>query len=98
MARKPKTPAATDATGSETPESPVSVDVVLKQLESTVGELEDGELPLEDALSRFEEGVRLAQVGNKLLDRLEHKVEQLLEGRDEPAPFAEDTKAEDDNV
>lgn len=52
-----------------------------------VAELEAGELPLESALKRFEDGVRLARQGGQLLDAVEQRVEMLLEGRDGTAPF-----------
>lgn len=65
-----------------------AIDQVLANLERVVAELEAGDLPLETALQRFEDGVRLARRGTALLDAVEQRVEILLEGRDEPAPFA----------
>lgn len=64
-----------------------AIDQVLGELERVVAELEAGELPLESALKRFEEGVRLARQGGQLLDAVEQRVEMLLEGRDGTAPF-----------
>lgn len=64
-----------------------AIDQVLVNLERVVAELEAGDLPLETALQRFEDGVRLARRGTSLLDAVEQRVEILLEGRDEPAPF-----------
>jgi exodeoxyribonuclease VII small subunit len=63
-----------------------------------VAELEAGELPLESALKRFEDGVRLARQGGQLLDAVEQRVEMLLEGRDGTVPFpgANDDDAADD--
>ncbi len=52
----------------------------LKILESAVTRLESGELPLEDALSCFEEGVKAAACCQKLLEKAELKVEKLLSG------------------
>lgn len=65
-----------------------AIDEVLRHLEGIVKELEEGELPLEAALERFEHGVRLARQGSALLDAVEQRVEVLLEGRDATAPFA----------
>ncbi len=48
------------------------------RLEQLVAELEAGELPLEQALARFEEGVRLARLGAAHLERAERRVEELL--------------------
>ncbi|MFY0537009.1 exodeoxyribonuclease VII small subunit [Nannocystis pusilla] len=60
---------------------------MLASLERVVAELEAGDLPLETALQRFEDGVRLARRGTSLLDAVEQRVEVLLEGRDEAVPF-----------
>lgn len=64
-----------------------AIDQVLGELERVVAELEAGELPLESAFKRFEDGVRLARQGGQLLDAVEQRVEMLLEGRDGTAPF-----------
>jgi exodeoxyribonuclease VII small subunit len=56
---------------------------ILSRLQRVVEELERGELPLEKSLAAFEEGVRLARLGQKQLADAEHRVEQLLgEGDD----------------
>ena len=41
-------------------------------------ELEAGELPLEQALARFEEGVKLVREGEQLLALVEQRIEILL--------------------
>ena len=63
------------------------IDEILGGLEQVVKELEAGDLPLEQALERFESGVRLARHGEKLLDAVEQRVEVLLADRDAKAPF-----------
>jgi exodeoxyribonuclease VII small subunit len=64
------------------PESaPVSFEQALAQLESIVRQLEDGELGLNEALERYEKGVRLLRQCYDLLDRAERKIE-LLSGID----------------
>ena len=73
------------------------IDQVLAGLERVVAELEAGDLPLEAALKRFEDGVRLARQGTTLLDAVEQRVEILLEGRDEPAPFPGAARGADDD-
>ena len=78
-----------------------AIDQVLVSLERVVAELEAGDLPLETALQRFEDGVRLARRGTSLLDAVEQRVEILLEGSDEPVPFpsaAEPGDDDDENV
>lgn len=64
-----------------------AIDQVLGELERVVAELEAGDLPLESALKRFEDGVRLARQGGQLLDAVEQRVEMLLEGSDGTVPF-----------
>lgn len=54
----------------------------LKQLETIVGQLEQGDLPLEDSLKLFEEGMRLSAVCKEELDAAEGKVQILLKQRD----------------
>lgn len=51
---------------------------VMERLAKVVGELESGDLPLEQALVLFEEGVRLSREGATRLDRAEARVEELL--------------------
>ncbi len=50
----------------------------LKRLEEIVQRLEGGDLPLEDSLKYFEEGVRLSRFLSGKLEEAEKKVEILL--------------------
>lgn len=64
----------------------------LARLEEIVKKLEKGDLPLEQSLKLFEEGVKLARVCNKRLEEAERKVEILLqdkEGKIVARPFEE---------
>jgi len=55
----------------------------LARLEEVVRELEDGDLPLEEALNLYAEGVALARHCQGLLARAEQRVRELsLEGDD----------------
>jgi exodeoxyribonuclease VII small subunit len=54
----------------------------LKQLESIVKELEKGELPLEESIKLFEEGIHLSTLCKQELDAAEGKVQILLKQRD----------------
>ncbi len=49
----------------------------LASLENIVKQLESGDLPLEKALSLFEEGVRISAVCRKQLEEAETRVEIL---------------------
>lgn len=51
---------------------------ILGRLEQVVDKLEGGELPLEESLAIFEEGVRLSRAGAQRLDAAERRVEELL--------------------
>ncbi len=62
----------------------------LKQLESIVAQLERGDLPLEESIKLFENGIRLSAVCKQELDNAEGKVQILLKQRDgtlQPEPF-----------
>lgn len=50
----------------------------LKRLEQIVEALESGDLPLEKAINKFEEGVQLSRLCTKQLDETEKRVEILL--------------------
>jgi len=50
----------------------------IRRLGEIVETLENGELPLEESLRLFEEGVKLARASQAKLDRAEKRVEELL--------------------
>ena len=69
----------------------------LQKLEAIVAKMEEGDLPLEQALEAFEEGVRLAKFCTGKLDEAERKVEKLIRdqaGKIQTTPFSEE---EDDS-
>ena len=49
----------------------------LKRLEGVVERLEEGEIPLEEALRLFEEGVKLSRLCHQKLDEAEKRIELL---------------------
>ena len=51
----------------------------MSKLEQIVQELETGDLPLEKALKKFEEGVNLSRLCSKKLDETEKRVNMLLQ-------------------
>jgi exodeoxyribonuclease VII small subunit len=61
----------------------------LQRLEQIVDQLEKGEIPLEQALKLFEEGIQLSNSCRKELDEAEGKVEILLKnnGKLQAEPF-----------
>lgn len=67
----------------------------MKQLERIVQELEGGDLPLETAIKKFEEGMKLTKFCSEKLDETEKKISILLKnagGQIAAEPFS----AEDD--
>ena len=61
----------------------------LQRLEEVVNQLERGDVPLEQALKLFEEGVQLSNSCRKELEEAEGKVEILLKqnGKLQAEPF-----------
>jgi exodeoxyribonuclease VII small subunit len=50
----------------------------LEKLEDIVKKMEAGELPLDDALKSFEEGIKLIRFCQAKLDEAERRVEMIL--------------------
>lgn len=53
-------------------------EAALERLEEIVKQLEQGDLPLEQSLKLFEEGIRLSRICNRRLEDAERRVEILL--------------------
>jgi exodeoxyribonuclease VII small subunit len=75
----------------KTPKADVTFEVAKKRLSAIVEKLEEGELPLEESLRLFEEGVGLARAAQEKLDGAEKRIEVLLkvdrDGATKTAPF-----------
>jgi len=69
-------PNRTDASNDEG--AAPSFEESIRRLGEIVDALESGELPLEDSLRLFEEGVKLARASQAKLDSAEKRVEELL--------------------
>lgn len=54
----------------------------MKRLEEIVEKLEKGDLPLEEAMSAFGEGVGLVRFCHEKLEEAEKKVQMLVQGED----------------
>ncbi len=63
----------------------------IERLEAIVRALEEGKVGLEEALGRYEEGVKMLRHAHALLERAERRVELLTgvdpEGRPQTEPF-----------
>jgi exodeoxyribonuclease VII small subunit len=66
-------------------------EAALERLEAIVGALEEGQIPLADALARYEEGIKLLQQCYGSLAQAERRIELLNcvdpEGRAHSEPF-----------
>lgn len=80
---------ATDATNAPAKEE--SFEASAERLGAIVKELEGGELPLEDSLRLFEEGIKVARAAQARLEAAERRVDELLnideQGRPVTRPF-----------
>ena len=68
-------------------------EAALARLEELVKELEQGDLPLEQSLKLFEEGIKLSRICNRRLEDAERRVEILLKdeaGNIVAQPFSEE--------
>lgn len=82
--------------GRSNPEEEAPFEEVMERLQTVVDQLEEGDLPLEQSLAMFEEGVRLSRAGAKRLDEAERRVEELLAAGDDlqTSPLEEDEAEE----
>jgi exodeoxyribonuclease VII small subunit len=75
-------------------EIPVDFEASLAELEALVARLEQGDLPLDDALRSFERGVALTRQCQGALKAAQQKVEILLNNsaNADPEPFTDGTE------
>jgi exodeoxyribonuclease VII small subunit len=52
-------------------------EAAIERLEKVVAKLEAGQVPLDESLELFEEGVALSKFCNKKLEEVERKIEQI---------------------
>ena len=70
------------------PDEP-TFELALPQLEQIVQKLEKGELPLEESLRLYEEGIRLSRLCHAKLEEAEGRIEVLMkDARGEPVKDA----------
>lgn len=71
----------------------LTLEDTLEQLGTVVQSLERGDLPLEEALNAFEQGIKLVNAGQAKLQQAEQRI-QILMNKDENAPLADFTPAQ----
>jgi len=71
----------------------MSFEKAFEELEKAVDELESGGIPLDAALKKYEEGIKLARLCQARLDKAKAKIEILMKeknGKFNVMPFEED--------
>ena len=56
----------------------ITFELALKKLEETVEKLEEGSIPLDEALKTFESGITWSRECNKFLENAEARIEKIL--------------------
>jgi|TARA_B110000438_G_scaffold110895_1_gene108748 exodeoxyribonuclease VII small subunit len=74
----------------------INLEKSLSDLEVLVTELEKGDLPLEDAMKKFEQGIKLTRACQLALKEAEQKVEILLQNHDDDILKTFDNEADND--
>ena len=75
-------------------EAPASFETALSDLEQIVTRLESGDLPLEEALSAFQQGVALSKVCMTKLNTVQQEVEKIVVAADDDNEYELETFAE----
>ena len=57
----------------------MELEEIMEQLEETVEKMENETLSLEEAYDTFSHGMKLVKAGNKAIDKVEKKIEILME-------------------
>ena len=67
----------------------IQFEEAMEKLEVIVAKLESGDVPLEQAIELFQEGMRLSRICSQKLESVERKIEMLLEedGQTVKKPF-----------
>ncbi len=70
-------------------ESSVSFEEAMEKLEEIVARLESGDVPLEQAIDLYQEGMKLSRLCGRSLSRWRKKIEMLLDNEEGPTrkPF-----------
>jgi exodeoxyribonuclease VII small subunit len=76
-------------------------EMAMKQLEQIVQDLETGDMPLEKAIKKFEEGIRVSKYCSEKLDESEKRITLLMRDSDgknaSEIPFATEDEISGEN-
>lgn len=65
----------------------VSFEDAMKELEKIVEKLEEGDVPLEKAITYYQEGMKLSKLCNDKLSNVQEKMTQIMNEQGELEPF-----------
>ncbi len=76
-------------------------EMAMKQLEQIVQDLETGDMPLEKAIKKFEEGIQISKYCSEKLDASEKKITLLMRDSDgekiSEIPFVNENQGSEEN-
>ncbi len=73
-----------------------SFEALVAQLEERARKLEEGNIPLEEALATYEEGAALVERLRKILDDAELRIQRIQVGHGDGASLREEAESYDD--
>ena len=76
----------------------ISFEALMTELESTVEQLEQDELPLEKAIEAYQKGVELAKSGYERLNAAEKRIEEVTKSGNLKALSESDVLEDDDEL
>jgi len=68
-------------------EKELSFEEAMERLEGIVNVLEDGDVPLEEAITKYKEGMELAKICNEKLKSVEEQLTEILKEDGEKESF-----------
>ena len=60
----------------------ITFELALQRLEETVAKLEEGSIPLDEALKTFESGVHWSRECKKFLENAEQRIEKIIKNEE----------------
>lgn len=68
-------------------EKELTFEEAMEKLEDIVGRLEEGDVPLEKAITYFQDGMKLSKICHDKLQNVEKQMEQILREDGQLEPF-----------
>jgi len=69
-------------------EKEMSFEAAMTELEEIVSKLEEGDIPLEKAITYYQEGMNLSKLCNDKLKNVQKKMTKIINEQDEFEPFS----------